>query len=120
MIRRPPRSTLFPYTTLFRSCWTVRAWDLGDRVDQFQQRRRTLGKRLIYCLTELRQALERIHTRESERSSVVVQVSLLETQINYNLENELYVRDFVVNYTNAATLISPELQDTEDLDGLFS
>src|SRR5687767_15258906 len=23
MIRRPPRSTLFPYTTLFRSCWGV-------------------------------------------------------------------------------------------------
>src|SRR5258705_10148974 len=22
MIRRPPRSTLFPYTTLFRSAWT--------------------------------------------------------------------------------------------------
>src|SRR3712207_7710524 len=30
MIRRPPRSTLFPYTTLFRSgCWTTwrsKAW----------------------------------------------------------------------------------------------
>src|SRR3712207_3798186 len=25
MIRRPPRSTLFPYTTLFRSFWTVPA-----------------------------------------------------------------------------------------------
>src|SRR3712207_8620926 len=24
MIRRPPRSTLFPYTTLFRSVWTAR------------------------------------------------------------------------------------------------
>src|SRR5256885_4554589 len=24
MIRRPPRSTLFPYTTLFRSCRTAR------------------------------------------------------------------------------------------------
>src|SRR2546422_7260301 len=23
MIRRPPRSTLFPYTTLFRSNWTI-------------------------------------------------------------------------------------------------
>src|SRR2546429_2392928 len=23
MIRRPPRSTLFPYTTLFRSTWTT-------------------------------------------------------------------------------------------------
>src|SRR5699024_11681515 len=22
LLRRPPRSTLFPYTTLFRSCWT--------------------------------------------------------------------------------------------------
>src|SRR2546430_17704890 len=26
MIRRPPRSTLFPYTTLFRSPHTARAW----------------------------------------------------------------------------------------------
>src|SRR3712207_9433167 len=30
MIRRPPRSTLFPYTTLFRSPGDHRAWaDLG-------------------------------------------------------------------------------------------
>src|ERR1039458_8926057 len=26
MIRRPPRSTLFPYTTLFRSGWISRGW----------------------------------------------------------------------------------------------
>src|SRR5258705_5593808 len=26
MIRRPPRSTLFPYTTLFRSCSFDREW----------------------------------------------------------------------------------------------
>src|SRR3712207_8186888 len=32
MIRRPPRSTLFPYTTLFRSAVT---WD--DRVDIHRQ-----------------------------------------------------------------------------------
>src|SRR2546422_5494217 len=29
MIRRPPRSTLFPYTTLFRSVELLRAW--GER-----------------------------------------------------------------------------------------
>src|SRR2546426_5476832 len=43
MIRRPPRSTLFPYTTLFRSRHQVRSeldaleiqvQDLGDRGDQ--------------------------------------------------------------------------------------
>src|SRR5947208_3277088 len=26
MIRRPPRSTLFPYTTLFRSNWELAFW----------------------------------------------------------------------------------------------
>src|ERR1022692_1258863 len=33
MIRRPPRSTLFPYTTLFRSATqhALRRLDLGDR-----------------------------------------------------------------------------------------
>src|SRR3712207_8352330 len=32
MIRRPPRSTLFPYTTLFRSAWDTPAREevLGD------------------------------------------------------------------------------------------
>src|SRR5437588_3642836 len=32
MIRRPPRSTLFPYTTLFRSHFLVPAVLLGERV----------------------------------------------------------------------------------------
>src|SRR2546426_9212655 len=27
MIRRPPRSTLFPYTTLFRSSFWIGSWD---------------------------------------------------------------------------------------------
>src|SRR5690349_23014177 len=31
MIRRPPRSTLFPYTTLFRSCHLTRKSDPPDR-----------------------------------------------------------------------------------------
>src|SRR6266498_2786793 len=36
MIRRPPRSTLFPYTTLFRSCPTTvkfRSWDYAGNVE---------------------------------------------------------------------------------------
>src|SRR3712207_727188 len=34
MIRRPPRSTLFPYTTLFRS---RRAWDLDEVGAAYEQ-----------------------------------------------------------------------------------
>src|SRR5258708_19095716 len=33
MIRRPPRSTLFPYTTLFRSIFTVSLSTAGDNAD---------------------------------------------------------------------------------------
>jgi formate dehydrogenase major subunit len=40
--------------------------------------------------------------------------------INYVLENELDFREYVVNYTNAAHIVSDEYLDTEDLDGLFS
>jgi formate dehydrogenase major subunit len=40
--------------------------------------------------------------------------------INYVLQNEKYFRDYVVAYTNAATILTQEYADTEDLDGLFS
>src|SRR5205809_1634795 len=42
MIRRPPRSTLFPYTTLFRSVYRDIAFlrePLEQLVDQFSERR---------------------------------------------------------------------------------
>src|SRR5260370_18305118 len=38
MIRRPPRSTLFPYTTLFRS-WVTAKW-CGPRVEWVTAKRR--------------------------------------------------------------------------------
>jgi formate dehydrogenase major subunit len=40
--------------------------------------------------------------------------------INYVIQNELYHKDYVVNYTNAATLISPDYKGPPELDGLFS
>jgi len=40
--------------------------------------------------------------------------------VNYILTNEKYFRDYVVAYTNAATLVSEDYVDSEDLDGLFS
>ena len=40
--------------------------------------------------------------------------------INYVLANEKYFRDYVVTYTNAATLLTEDFTDTEDLDGVFS
>jgi formate dehydrogenase major subunit len=40
--------------------------------------------------------------------------------IRFILENERDFREYVVHYTNAATLVSEDFRDTEDLDGVFS
>ncbi len=40
--------------------------------------------------------------------------------INYVLTNEKYFRDYMLAYTNAATILTDEYADTEDLDGVFS
>jgi formate dehydrogenase major subunit len=40
--------------------------------------------------------------------------------INYVLSNEKYFRDYVVAYTNAATILTEDYADTEDLGGVFA
>ncbi len=47
-------------------------------------------------------------------------IAFLGGVVNHILENELDFREYVVAYTNAATIIDEQFQDTEDLDGLFS
>src|SRR5205823_3605226 len=40
--------------------------------------------------------------------------------INYILEHDLWFRDYVLNYTNIATIIEDEFKDPAELDGYFS
>src|SRR3712207_8222213 len=48
MIRRPPRSTLFPYTTLFRSVLRPELEDVADlhRLEDVERARLAVGARL--------------------------------------------------------------------------
>src|SRR3712207_8861507 len=68
MIRRPPRSTLFPYTTLFRS-----VLQLGIQFDIRQRRRQNLAthrqdaRRLAYGALEA--AGHAVHSRSEEHTS---------------------------------------------------
>src|SRR3712207_6859651 len=64
MIRRPPRSTLFPYTTLFRSAWLlhkgVTAPIVGaSKIDQLDQ---------AVAALQVRLAAEEIRALEAPRS----------------------------------------------------
>src|SRR3954447_18924935 len=47
-------------------------------------------------------------------------IAFLGGLVNHVLSNDLYFREYVVAYTNAATIVDESFQDTEDLDGLFS
>jgi formate dehydrogenase major subunit len=47
-------------------------------------------------------------------------VAFLGGLINYVLGNDRWFKEYVLNYTNASTIIDEGFHDTEDLDGLFS
>src|SRR4051794_11421533 len=47
-------------------------------------------------------------------------IAFLGGLIRHIIETESYFRDYVVNYTNAATIINKKYRGPEDLDGVFS
>ncbi len=47
-------------------------------------------------------------------------IAFLGGLVNYVIEHDQWFHDYVVKYTNAATIVTEEFRDTEDLDGLFS
>src|SRR5256885_3306516 len=67
MIRRPPRSTLFPYTTLFRSYKAFEAAVIAD-YDAQSAVERELVLRLASLLWRIRRATT-IETRSEEHTS---------------------------------------------------
>src|SRR2546426_9078027 len=98
MIRRPPRSTLFPYTTLFRSVEQP-AREIGDLlgvVDADVERRRAAADRKVGVaqlrrhrarrLSRLLQALDRKSTRLNSSHLVIsYAVFCLKKKNNYML-----------------------------------
>src|SRR3712207_9284285 len=79
MIRRPPRSTLFPYTTLFRSVRDMEDNRMFQPIDLPSQKRQ---KMLLYI--DLRDAYHALYDYEAERK-------VANESLRQNL-NELYDR----------------------------
>src|SRR5687767_15760135 len=83
MIRRPPRSTLFPYTTLFRSAHT--ADEATDALERSPEELAAIGRRArsraLECHSADRRALEfrsEEHTSELQSLAYLVCRLLLE------------------------------------------
>src|SRR3712207_6895182 len=73
MIRRPPRSTLFPYTTLFRSPKTIthtaKLADCDDLLDGFVREIEPLAAKVRCLLVQLPPRLAFERTRSEEHTS---------------------------------------------------
>src|SRR2546427_9543625 len=76
MIRRPPRSTLFPYTTLFRSPWKQEPCFQGDRMSVVEKPISPAGLPLAGTMSDLKRSEE--HTSELQSQSNLVCRLLLE------------------------------------------
>src|SRR2546427_8171108 len=81
MIRRPPRSTLFPYTTLFRSVLSPLAGSADERRDPGVSR--PLGPRAEAVLEHVR---SEEHTSELQSQSNLVCRLLLEKKKKKNIK----------------------------------
>src|SRR5688572_31622292 len=83
MIRRPPRSTLFPYTTLFRSLRAVAGAVRHEVSGQSAGGWRAAGRRAIAPATRLR---SEEHTSELQSQSNLVCRLLLEKKKKKNIK----------------------------------
>src|SRR3712207_7178960 len=101
MIRRPPRSTLFPYTTLFRSEWNAvcvtapRFAELSVRLDELlreagrppEQVRRTLMTRAVFGRTWADVERSEEHTSELQSRQYLVCRLLLEKKNTHSTDS---------------------------------
>src|SRR2546428_3647577 len=89
MIRRPPRSTLFPYTTLFRSARDRLAHALGAQARQHALVHTSLGGE-IECGVDHRLRSEE-HTSELQsRSDLVCRLLLEKKKNSYDIATPSY------------------------------
>src|SRR3712207_8429760 len=100
MIRRPPRSTLFPYTTLFRSIVPAPACELTGQPTKQQkihERPLAVGNHRVVALGQL---LDRKSTRlNSSHANISYAVFCLKKK-KTNIHNMLVARNLIDDYTN--------------------
>lgn len=84
--------------------WVLKAKERGAKLIAVDPRfTRTASKADIYC--PIRSGTD---------------IAFLGGMINYILQNNLYFKEYVVNYTNASFLVNPEFKGPGELDGVFS
>src|SRR2546425_8146091 len=96
MIRRPPRSTLFPYTTLFRSLLAGKQWPVkSDLLDQIR-----IGQydaSTVRVVLHVRAIRSEEHTSELQSLAYLVCRLLLEKKKKKKKQNKSTIRHVYMN-----------------------
>src|SRR5690349_610050 len=130
MIRPPPRSTLFPYTTLFRSPYIIMEYVPGETLQKMLARTRKLS-----LSTSMRLAQQLAEALDYAHSQGVVHRDMKPANIIVTDEGQAKIADFGIAKLNLAHLtvagqalgtpayMAPEQLEGEAVDGradLFS
>src|SRR5690242_21168045 len=100
MLRRPPRSTLFPYTTLFRSEACLRIPVEGPDVEFLQLGRRERSdfpRKFRSCLAAARQVRSEEHTSELQSHVNLVCRLLLEKKKKKKQKSKYISQNTIIN-----------------------
>src|SRR2546426_9170854 len=96
MIRRPPRSTLFPYTTLFRSPG-VRPILIASRISRSRKSRDDAVRTVVNPASKVRRAVSSVrseeHTSELQSPCNLVCRLLLEKKKNKKIKDSRLTQD---------------------------
>src|SRR5256885_9772615 len=96
MIRRPPRSTLFPYTTLFRSLTLGLDRDSAIMAGHFDERDEAVRKLLSMAIAACRKRSEE-HTSELQSPCNIVCRLLLEKKKKTNTPSNTTTRTYTLS-----------------------
>src|SRR5256885_8754148 len=113
MIRRPPRSTLFPYTTLFRSVKALRTFTEGRSPATVASVKTTVGEVMT---TKVRTASPATHFRELAEILTSLHVSALPVVdadgivVGVVSEADLMLKELIGIHAPAFATVLPQLE----------
>src|SRR2546426_3163257 len=96
MIRRPPRSTLFPYTTLFRSCWAYSRQATAIRCSSRVSGRANAASRSWLSLLSFSRVNRALCRRSEEHTSELQSPCNLVCRLLLEKKNKIWL--FVVTF----------------------
>src|SRR5687767_15491028 len=95
MIRRPPRSTLFPYTTLFRSKTISRYWKPGVRKRVLKVCPQATARLIIGSYSSFRRSTLPGVARSEEHTSELQSLAYLVCRLLLEKKNKNNIKDLI-------------------------